>query len=217
MKWAWARTLQIISALRDPGEEIDTGCSLVLAPGSILENWVREIAKFCPDLRIIKHHGSERTGSPSDLLKYDVVVSSYDTAVRDLSLLKMVEWKTVVLDEAQNIRNPEALRTKSVKQLNRKVGLAVSGTPVENRLRDLWSIMDFIVPGYLGSLKEFEKNYEEAAGAIRLEPIITPLILRRRVKEVADDLPDRIDITEVLELDEREASQYDKIRGKACN
>ena len=174
---------------------------------------MREIARFCPDLRTLKHHGSERTGRPVDLRDYDVVVCSYDTAIRDLSLLKMVEWRVVVLDEAQNIRNPDALRTKSVKQIRRKVGLAVTGTPIENRLRDLWSIMDFAVPGYLGDLKSFEGRYgEDSEAAAKLEPLVTPLMLRRRVSEVADDLPERIDISEVLELSEAEACGYDEMR-----
>ena len=140
-------------------------------------------------------------------------MSSYDTVVRDLSLLKMIEWNVVVADEAQNIRNPEALRSKSLKQIGRKVGLAVTGTPIENRLRDLWSIMDFAVPGFLGDLRNFENLYSEnVAGAAVLEPLVSPLILRRRVSEVADDLPDRIDIPEVLELSEAETDKYDELR-----
>ena len=207
------KTLQVISALRDPGVEPGSGGALVLAPGSLLENWIREIARFCPDFRTLKHHGSARTGRPADLQGFDIVVSSYDTAIRDLSLLKMVGWNVVVLDEAQNIRNPDALRTKSVKQIGRNVGLAVTGTPIENRLRDLWSIMDFAVPGYLGELKSFEKRYgEDTEAAATLEPLVTPLMLRRRVSEVARDLPERIDIPEVLELSEAEAYAYDEMR-----
>ena len=207
------KTLQVISALRDPGGELGSGGALVLAPGSLLENWVREIAKFCPDFRTLKHHGSDRTGRPLELQDFDVVVSSYDTAIRDLSLLRMVEWNVVVLDEAQNIRNPDALRTRSVKQIERNVGLAVTGTPIENRLRDLWSIMDFVVPGYFGDLKSFEERYgEDTHAAAKLEPLVTPLMLRRRVSEVADDLPERIDIPEILELSEAEACGYDDMR-----
>ena len=207
------KTLQVISALRDPGGEPGSGGALVLAPGSLLENWVREIARFCPDFRTLKHHGSTRTGRPPELQGFDVVVSSYDTAIRDLSLLRMVEWNVVVLDEAQNIRNPDALRTRSVKQIERNVGLAVTGTPIENRLRDLWSIMDFVVPGYLGDLKGFEERYgEDTDAAAKLEPLVTPLMLRRRVSEVAGDLPERIDIPEVLELSEAEARAYDEMR-----
>ncbi len=210
------KTLQVISALRDPGGALVSGGALVLAPGSLLENWVREIARFCPSMRTLKHHGNERTGRPVNLKGFDIVVSSYDTAIRDLSLLRMIEWNVVVLDEAQNIRNPDALRTRSIKQIRRRVGLAVTGTPVENRLRDLWSIMDFAVPGYLGSLRNFEERYgEDAEAASRLEPLVRPLMLRRRVAEVADDLPERIDIPEVLELREAEAHAYDEMREKA--
>ena len=209
------KTLQVISALRDPGGKSGSGGALVLAPGSLLENWIREIARFCPDFRTLKHHGSIRTGRPVELRGFDVVVSSYDTAIRDLSLLKMVGWNVVVLDEAQNIRNPDALRTRSVKQIGRNLGLAVTGTPIENRLRDLWSIMDFVAPGYLGTLKSFEERYgEDTEAAATLEPLVTPLMLRRRVSEVADDLPERIDIPEVLELSETEARAYDEMREK---
>ncbi len=209
------KTLQVISALRDPGGQTGRGGALILAPGSLLENWMREIARFCPDFRTLKHHGSARTGRPAELQGFDAVVSSYDTAVRDLSLLKMVGWNVIVLDEAQNIRNPDALRTRSIKQIGRNVGLAVTGTPIENSLRDLWSIMDFVAPGYLGDLKSFEERYSESAeSAAMLEPLVTPLMLRRRVSEVATDLPERIDIPEVLELSEEEAGAYDEMREK---
>ena len=186
---------------------------LVIAPGSLLENWVREIAKFSPTLHVTKHHGPERTGRPSELRSPDVVVTSYETAVRDLSLLKMIEWEAVVLDEAQGIRNPEARRTKAVKQLGRSASIAVTGTPVENRLRDLWSIMDFVVPGYLGTLAEFEARFADTdADAAALEPLVSPLILRRRIQDVAQDLPPRVDIPEILEFDEDEASAYEAVR-----
>ena len=209
------KTLQLISALRDPGGNLGEGGALVIAPGSLLENWIREIGKFCPSFRTLKHHGSMRTGRPSDLTGFDVVISSYDTAVRDLSLLKMIKWNVVILDEAQNIRNPDALRSMSVKQIHRNVGLAVTGTPVENRLRDLWSIFDFVVPGYLGDLNKFEERFgEDTNAAAELEPLVSPLILRRLISEVATDLPERIDIPEILELSEREAYAYDGLRQK---
>ena len=207
------KTLQVISALRDPGADGVSDGSLVIAPGSLLENWVREIAKFSPDLRYLKHHGPGRTGSPNALRDADVVITSYETAVRDLSLLRMVHWNTVVLDEAQNIRNPDTRRAKAVKQLRRRVSLAVTGTPVENRLRDLWSIMDFILPDYLGDLSTFESRYEDnEADASSLEPLVSPVMLRRRVQDVAQDLPPRIDIPEILEFNEEEAVAYDAVR-----
>jgi SNF2 family DNA or RNA helicase len=207
------KTLQIIAALRDCGDGRIYGPTLVVAPGSLLENWIREIKKFAPQLKALKHHGSLRSGRPVDLPEYDVVVTSYDTVVRDLSLMKMIDWAAVILDEAQNIKNPNALRTKSVKQLPRRVGLAMTGTPVENRLTDLWSIMDFVVPEYLGTVEQFEKKFaNDVDDAARLEPLISPLMLRRMVSDVAKDLPERIDIPEVIELTEEEAAEYDRIR-----
>lgn len=207
------KTLQVISVLRDPDNGRRLTRALVIAPGSLLENWARELRKFAPDLSILKHHGALRTGRPADLEKHDVVILSYDTAGRDLSLLRMVDWSVVILDEAQNIKNPDAQRTKSVKQIPRRVGLAMTGTPVENRLTDLWSIMDFAVPGYLGDLNAFRSTYsDDTDGATRLEPLVTPLMLRRRVADVADDLPERIDIPEALEMTDDEAAEYERVR-----
>ncbi|RWQ14913.1 MAG: DEAD/DEAH box helicase [Mesorhizobium sp.] len=206
------KTLQIISVLSDSGSG-SLSPSLIFAPGSLLENWRRELARFAPGLRVLKHHGPLRTGRPAELQAYDVVVTSYDSAVRDNSLLNMVAWRAIILDEAQYIRNPGAQRTQAVKHLRREVGLAVTGTPVENRLLDLWSIMDFVLPGYLGDKASFERLYtEDVDGAARLEPLVSPLILRRRVAEVAQDLPARIDIPQVIELEEAEAGAYEAMR-----
>ncbi|MER9215881.1 DEAD/DEAH box helicase [Mesorhizobium sp. M0663] len=206
------KTLQIISVLSDSGSG-SLSPSLIFAPGSLLENWRRELARFAPALRVLKHHGPLRTGRPAELQAYDVVVTSYDSAVRDNSLLNMVAWRAIILDEAQYIRNPDAQRTRAVKHLRRDVGLAVTGTPVENRLLDLWSIMDFVLPGYLGDKASFEKLFtEDVDGAARLEPLVSPLMLRRRVAEVAQDLPARIDIPQVIELEEAEAGAYEAMR-----
>jgi len=206
------KTLQIISALSDSGG-VPLRPALIIAPGSLLENWRREISKFAPHLKVLKHHGALRTGRPSELKDHDVVVTSYENAVRDNSLFNMVLWKVVVLDEAQFIRNPDAQRTKAVKRLQREAGLAVTGTPVENRLLDLWSIVDFILPGHLGDAKAFELEYSnDVDGASRLEPLVSPLMLRRRVAEVAQDLPSRIDTPQVIELDEGEIAAYDAER-----
>ncbi len=206
------KTLQIISVLSDSGGT-PLRPALIIAPGSLLENWRREISKFAPHLNVLKHHGALRTGRPSELKDYDVVVTSYDNAVRDNSLLNMIIWKVIVLDEAQFIRNPDAQRTKAVKRLQREAGLAVTGTPVENRLLDLWSIVDFVLPGHLGDAKVFASEYaDDVDGAAKLEPLVSPLMLRRRVAEVAQDLPSRIDIPQVVELDEGEIAAYDTER-----
>lgn len=206
------KTLQVISLIADPGPD-RLGPVMIIAPGSILENWCRELIKFAPDLQVLKHHGPHRTGRPADFDGFDVIVTSYDNAIRDQSLFLMIEWAAVVLDEAQYIRNPDAQRTKSVKRLRRKAGIAVTGTPVENRLLDLWSIMDFVLPGYLGTAAEFEKHFgDDHDAALSLEPFVSPVLLRRRVADVATDLPPRIDIPQVVELDDDEARRYDEIR-----
>jgi hypothetical protein len=182
------KTLQIISVLSDSGGT-PLKPALIVAPGSLLENWRREIAKFASHLTVLKHHGALRTGRPADLLGYDVVITSYDTVVRDNSLLNMIEWRAVILDEAQFIRNPQAQRTKSAKHLRRAAGLAVTGTPVENRLLDMWSIMDFVLPGHLGDQRIFEAAFSnDVDGAAHLEPMVSPLMLRRRIAEVAQDM-----------------------------
>lgn len=206
------KTLQIISLIADSSKQRKTP-ALVVAPGSLLENWIREFKKFAPDIKTLKHRGPERTGRPDALREFDVVVTSYDTVIRDNSLLLMIPWSVVVIDEAQFIKNPDATRTRCVKKLPRDVGVAVTGTPVENRLSDLWSIMDFVLPGYLGTLEEFRKSYDDSLhDAARLEPAVSPLILRRLVADVAQDLPERIDIPQALELETSEAESYDRLR-----
>lgn len=206
------KTLQVIALLA--GETAGARVpSLVIAPATLLENWRRELFRFAPTLRALIHRGQGRTGFPSSLRTYDVVLTTYDTAMRDLALLKMIEWNAVVLDEAQAIKTPDAQRAAAVKEIPRRIAIAVTGTPVENRLRDLWSIMDFAVPGFLGSLSDFESTYTDSVtDAARLEPIVTPLLLRRLVTNVAADLPPRIDIPQALELSDEAAAEYDAIR-----
>jgi SNF2 family DNA or RNA helicase len=187
--------------------------SLVIAPATLLENWRREIARFAPSLSISMHSGQERSGFPKTIRTFDVVITSYETAMRDVSILEMIEWNVIVLDEAQSIKTPDAQRTVTLKTLPRRISVAVSGTPVENRLRDLWSLMDFAVPGFLGTLREFEKRYaDNVLDAAALEPLVTPLILRRRVADVAGDLPQRIDIPQAVKLSEESALRYDALR-----
>jgi SNF2 family DNA or RNA helicase len=127
----------------------------------------------------------------------------------------MIDWRVIVLDEAQYIKNPNAQRTRAVKTLQRQAGLAVTGTPVENKLLDLWSIMDFVLPGHLGDAASFQKHFQDDVdGAALLEPLVSPLMLRRRIADVAKDLPPRIDIPQIIELEEDEAAHYDRIRDR---
>lgn len=186
---------------------------LIVAPVTLLENWRREFAKFAPDVKVLVHHGSCRTGFYKNFLDYDVVVISYGTAVSDLAILNMLKWKLVVLDEAQNIKNPGASRTKAVKKLNRDLGIAVTGTPFENHMTDLWSLMDFVAPGILGTLSEFSTHFsDDYNSAKKIEPILSPVMIRRKVADVAKDLPERVDIPEVLRMDLQEGLMYENER-----
>jgi len=206
------KTIQVL-ALIDWRKALREAPALVVVPVSLIENWRRELAKFTPALKVLIHRGPDRTGFYSNFLNNDVVLTSYDIAVGDLSMMKMVRWDLLVLDESQNIKNPQAARTRSIKQIPCRTAIAVSGTPFENHMTDLWSVTDFVFPGYLGSLDEFNKNIpDEVEGARIIEPLVTPLLLRRRVAEVAPDLPERIDIPQVVEMENSEAMEYEDLR-----
>jgi len=207
------KTLQIICLLLTEKDEGGRKPSLIVAPATLLENWRRELEKFAPTITTLIHRGPVRTGFYRNLEQPDVVITSYETVLRDVVILRMVQWNVVVLDEAQAVKNPDAERTRAIKSLRRRVSIAVTGTPVENRLLDLWSLFDIVLPGHLGERGEFERNFSNSAeGATRLEPLISPVILRRRVGEVAADLPERIDIPLFLDFSQSHIQQYDEIR-----
>lgn len=211
------KTLQIIALAVS---EISQGRTkiLVIAPATLLENWRREISKFASSVTSLVHRGADRTAFKADLLSAQVIISSYETIIRDMPLFKAIEWDLVVLDEAQAIKNPEAKRSVAVKQIPRRCSVAATGTPVENRLMDLWSIMDFVLPDYLGSQAEFEQRFENTPeDAEWLEPLVSPVMLRRKVAEVAKDLPDRIDVPQVLELGPAEINAYEQLRKEIHN
>lgn len=209
------KTLQVISLIADPGRAAFAPV-LVIAPGTLLENWRRELAKFAPSVDVLIHQGPDRTGRPTELTRHGVVVTSYDTVMRDLGLLGTVRWAAVILDEAQAIRNPDAKRTAAVCGLHRDLSFAMTGTPMENRLMDIWSIMNFVAPGYLGTRREFDRRFgNDVNGALALEPLITPLMLRRRVRDVAKDLPPRIDVDVALVMPDDAARDYERLRLQA--
>ena len=131
----------------------------------------------------------------------------------DFFLFKMIEWDLVVADEAQTIKNPIAQRTKSIKAISKRLSIAVTGTPFENNIKDVWSIIDFVFPDYLGDLVSFEKEYANSLdGAKNLEPLISPLILRRKVIDVAQDLPEKMIIEQAIDMDEHLFDEYESIR-----
>ena len=209
------KTLQILTLFQDMKSKHDVPV-LVVAPVSLLENWKRESGKFAPELDVYVHHGSKRTGLAATLSSHDVVVISYNTAVSDLSMLKMINWNCVVLDEAQNIKNPYSERARSVKAITRKAGIAVTGTPFENHITDIWSLVDFSIPGLFGSLSSFKQNVsDDVLGAEKIEPLLSPVMIRRLVKDVANDLPEKVIIPQPVCMSEEEQQEYERYRAEA--
>lgn len=206
------KTLQVITLLL-ARHDAGYGTSLVIVPVSLMENWRRELARFAPTLSVLVHQGPRRAGNCRTLETYDVVVLSYGSAVSDLGMLAMGDWDVIVLDEAQNVKNPDSQRSATVRAIPRRFGLAVSGTPFENHILDVWSVMGFAEPSLLGERASFSRTYpDDLEGALRLEKVITPFILRRKVAEVANDLPERVDVPVPLTLLDDEAVGYEHVR-----
>jgi len=205
------KTLQIIATMLC--NKISGEPNLVIARSTLLENWKREFNKFAPSVKILVHHGPDRTGLYKTFFDYDVIITSYGSILRDLPVFKMLKWNIVSLDEAQDIKNPSAKRTVKIKQLNRNSSISITGTPLENTLLDLWSLMDFSYSGYLGTQREFEDIYMTSENEqVSLEPIIKPLLLRREVSKVAAQLPERIDIPVYLTMHYARKDIYHQIR-----
>ncbi len=192
---------------------------LVICPASVLHNWRRESERFTPHLKVlVLESGPARHNLRKQIPHYDLIVTNYALLRRDLAALQKFAFSAVILDEAQFIKNPSAQVTQSVKQLKAAQHLALTGTPLENRLLDLWSITDFVQPSYLGSQEHFQQTYEpkveenaEATQRIarrRLSAKLRPLLLRRLKQQVAKDLPDRIEERRDCELGESQRKLY---------
>lgn len=192
------KTLQIlatITALRRNTRK--PGPSLVTCPASVTHNWRREAERFAPHLRVaVIERGAARADILQNAAQYDLVIINHALTRRDIKLLITQQWLAVVVDEAQAIKNPEADVTRAVKKLQAKYRFALTGTPIENRLTDLWSIMDFAVPGYLGSIGHFStrtQTADESAALMTLRARLRPVLIRRLKAEVAPELPERIE------------------------
>jgi superfamily II DNA or RNA helicase len=188
--------------------------ALIVAPTSVVTNWLREMDRFAPSLKHALWHGAERKERQDELEDADVVVTSYALLRRDEELLKEIEWRYVIVDEAQQIKNPLSATARAAKRLRADRRLALSGTPIENRLSEIWSIFDFVSPGLLGPMDKFEERYSrpidagDKTAAARLRATIHPFILRRTKSEVAKDLPEKIETDQLCELTGEQASLY---------
>ena len=221
------KTIQLIALLQaerqvaPEGERV--GPTLLVAPMSVLGNWHRELLRFAPELVVHVHHGLERPQGERFVQltqRVDVVVSTYALVTRDKDLLNEVEWRRVVLDEAQHIKNPPTKQTAAIRALRTKFRVALTGTPVENRLSELWSIMEFCCPGYLGTQNDFRKRFalpverhRDKRQAERLRLLVRPFILRRLKTDpkVISDLPPLVETRQQIPLTPEQASLYEQV------
>lgn len=219
------KTMQVITHLLiEKLKSPSPFANLLIVPTSLIGNWQKEITKFSPDLRIVIHYGAQR---PQDvktfkaaIADYDVVVTSYTLARKDEKLLHSISWHRIVLDEAQNIKNPKAAQTKAILKFVSSHRLALTGTPVENRLLDLWSIFNFLNPNYLGKPTHFRNHFElpiqrdnDPIQSSILKRLVEPLILRRLKtdKRIIQDLPDKVENKQYCNLTAEQASLYEAV------
>src|SRR5581483_8581431 len=219
------KTLQVIACLLKEREQSDDLLpTLIIAPTSVLGNWRREIERFAPQLHVLVHQGSTRSKEKQAFAQVsaeqDVVLTSFALARLDEKLLQSLRWHRVVVDEAQNIKNPQTALTRAILKLEASHRLALTGTPVENRLRDLWSIFHFLNPGYLGKEAQFRKSFElpiykgnDLNRSVTLKRLVEPFILRRvkTDRRIINDLPDKIEQKMYCTLTPEQASLYEAV------
>ena len=192
---------------------------LVICPTSLIDNWAQESRKFIPEYKVLQMRGAKRSGQFKNLGFADLVITSYALLIRDIERYQEQHFSLVVLDEASYIRNPKTRNAQSVKKLNADSRLALTGTPVENSVLDIWSISDFVRPGYLGSRDEFKQRYEKPINSgkasvqvhQRFRRRLEPVILRRTKRKVAKDLPEKLEEILYCSLNSTQKRYYDGI------
>ncbi|MFP4412745.1 SNF2-related protein [Coleofasciculus sp.] len=197
--------------------------TLLVCPTSVLGNWEREVKKFAPTLKAMVHHGDKRSKGKTfakAVKNQDLVITSYPLVYRDAATLESVSWQGVVLDEAQNIKNPGAKQSQAVRKLSTEFRIALTGTPVENRLSELWSILDFLNPQYLGDRQFFQRRFAmpiekfgDRDSLQTLRSLVQPFILRRLKtdKTIIQDLPEKQEMTVFCGLAAEQAALYQKL------
>lgn len=204
MIWDFGKTIQILSVIVDyvQKNKENRKASLVVSPSSLSLNWKNEATKFADGLRTLVIRGTltERKAKIRNIDKYDLVITSYDLLKRDIELYKKKDYqfKYVIADEAQYLKNSNTQNAKAIKQIKSETRYALTGTPIENSLAELWSIFDFIMPGYLFGYRKFKNTYEtpiikgeDESAMTKLKMLIEPFVLRRNKKEVLTELPDK--------------------------
>ncbi len=214
------KTVQILALLSlEKAQGKLTSPALIIAPTSLMTNWQNEAKKFAPNLNLLLLHGASRKGRFEEIANHDIVLTTYPLIARDQSVLMSHVWHMAILDEAQTIKNPNAATTKLIRDLKATHRFCLTGTPMENHLGELWSLMTFVNPGYLGDKTGFARRWrtpiEKHADSERsgiLSRRVRPFMLRRTKVEVASELPPKTEITESIVLDEEQRAVYDSIR-----
>jgi superfamily II DNA or RNA helicase len=193
--------------------------SLIVCPTSLIPNWSAEAARFAPKLSVLPLHGAGRKSNFAKIPKHDVVLSTYPLLTRDHEVLAEQEWHIVILDEAQSIKNPNAETTRQALRLKARQRLCLSGTPLQNHLGELWSLFDFLAPGFLGGQKSFKTRFRtpiEKGGDVERQDMlnrrIRPFMLRRTKEEVVTELPPKTEIVEPVEMEANQRAIYEAIR-----
>jgi superfamily II DNA or RNA helicase len=209
------KTVQTLAFLRAHQGD---GPALVVCPTSLVTNWENEARKFTPELKTLVLEGADRAARFHEIASADMVITSYALLRRDIETLREINFSTVVLDEAQHIKNPETQNAQAAYALRATHRFVLTGTPMENSVRDLWSIMNFALPGYLGDRKDFRERYELpiARGSApevqrRLSRRLQPFLLRRRKRDVAKDLPEKIEQVVPCSLTSHQRAAYDAL------
>jgi SNF2 family DNA or RNA helicase len=222
------KTIELIAFLLNlKQQQALTKPTLLICPTSVLSNWEREVKKFAPSLSTLIHHGDRRNQGKTfakEVKNKQLVITSYSLVYRDLKTLETVDWEGVVLDEAQNLKNPAAKQSQAVRQLTAGFRIALTGTPVENRLSELWSILDFLNPEFLGTRAFFQKRfaipiekYGDRDSLQTLRSLVQPFILRRLKtdKDIIQDLPEKQEMNVFCGLSSEQAEIYQKIVDKS--
>jgi superfamily II DNA or RNA helicase len=221
------KTIQALALLeRERANGVDRPV-LLICPTSVVGNWHKEAARFAPGLSVMVHHGQARSRGEEFVVttaRQSLVISSYALVHRDLDVLKEVAWSGIILDEAQNIKNPETRQARAIRSLNADYRIALTGTPVENNVGELWSIMDFLNPGFLGNQADFRRRFllpiqkqADSIAAEQLRTLTAPFILRRLKSDSAiiQDLPDKMEMKVFCNLTPEQATLYRSVVDEA--
>lgn len=214
------KTLQVLALLQHMKEKGECGTNLIVVPTSVLPNWQKETEKFLPEMRQLLIYGSRREHLFKEIPKSDLVITTYALFRRDLEELNKYSYNCVILDEAQNIKNPNTITARSVRKVKANFRVCLSGTPIENNLLELWSLFEFLMPGFLGSQNSFQKGFvkpikegdEETLETLRTR--VRPFILRRKKTDVVQELPPKVENVHYAALVDEQKELYASLAKK---